>query len=147
MDKTHYNLPIRFETLIGENEEEHTMCTELESIDQHIELLLTTCPGELKFDQDWGCHIWDMDFQRVISHNTWEKDFKSHVLAAIQKYEKRISDIGIEIDIHEVTREDYALQTTAIKKRVTLKINAILVSNNKKCGFKYILYLGPLSID
>lgn len=147
MDKTCYRLPIRFDKLLNEEGGDLAKCSELESIDQHIELLLTTCPGENKFDRDWGCHIWDMDFERVVSRSTWEKDFNSHILAAIQKYEKRINDIIVEIEIHEVTREDYALQTTAIKKRITVNVNAILISNNKKCSFKYILYLGPLSVE
>lgn len=147
MNTTCYKLPIRFDKLLDENGGDLARCTEVESIDQHIELLLTTCPGENRFDRDWGCHIWDMDFERVVSRKKWEEDFNRHIFHAIRKYEKRIKDVTIEVDIQEVAREDPALQTTAIKKRVIVYVNAFLVSNDKKCSFKYILYLGPLSIE
>jgi phage baseplate assembly protein W len=122
-------------------------CSEIASIDQYIELLLTTCPGEHKFDKRFGCRIWDMDFERVVARKKWEDDFTAYVLEAIQTFEKRLTEVGINIYIKDVTREDHAFQTTAIKKEVTVSVTARLVSNNEHCRFQYALYLGPLSIE
>lgn len=147
MDKTCYKLPIHLEALLGANGEEPTMCTELESIDQHIELLLTTCPGEHKFNKNYGCHIWDMDFERVVSREKWENDFKRHIKEAVTKFEPRLKDVIVTIHIEEVAREDKLMKTTAIKKKVTVLVNSLIVSTNNRCEFKYALYLGPLAAE
>ncbi|WP_165024372.1 GPW/gp25 family protein [Dysgonomonas sp. ZJ279] len=147
MKKTCYKLPIRFDSIIDGASSEMSMCTEQESIDQHIGLLLTTCPGEHRFNKSFGCGIWDMDFERVVSRKKWEEDFTGHILSAVKNFEQRLKDISVSIHITEVTREDMVMKTTAIKKKVTVLLKAKLVSTNEDCGFKYNLFLGPLSTE
>lgn len=50
MKQKYYKLPVRLEKLFEGDIRQLERCSELESIDQHIELLLTTCPGEHRFD-------------------------------------------------------------------------------------------------
>lgn len=141
----YYKLPIRFDSVFNEETENMGTCSEVNSIDQYIELLLTTCPGEHKFNKNFGCRIWDMDFERVVSRSKWKDDFTICILEAVQLFEKRLKDVTVQINIKDVTREDYTLQTTAIKKEVMVYIDSHLVSNNEPCKFQYALYLGPLS--
>lgn len=147
MNNIFYKIPIRFDTLFEDEDGDMRMCNELESIDQHIELLLTTCPGEHKFNKNYGCHIWDMDFERVVARQKWEDDFKNHIDEAIRRFEPRLKDVAINIQIMEVSREDQILKTTAIKKKVIVWINAMTVLANNRCQFKYTLYLGPLTTE
>ncbi|MFV0329219.1 MAG: GPW/gp25 family protein [Dysgonomonas sp.] len=147
MNNSFYKLPLRFDSLFNEEGGTMPMCNEPESIDQHIELLLTTCPGEHKFNKNYGCHIWDMDFERVVSRQKWEDDFKSHIETAVLKFEPRLKDIIVTIQITEVVREDQILKTTAIKKKVVVLINGMIVSTGNRCEFKYNLYLGPLTSE
>lgn len=147
MDAQYYKLPIKFDSVFNEDGKKMATCSEISSIDQYIELLLTTCPGEHKFNKQFGCRIWDMDFERVVSRKKWEDDFTAYVLEAIQLFEKRLSNVNIRINIKDVARQDHTLQTTAIKKEVTIVVTARLVSNNEYCKFQYALYLGPLSIE
>jgi len=147
MDRTCYKLPIRFDALSGENGKESAMCSELESIDQHIELLLTTCPGEHKFDKNYGCRIWDMDFERVVFREKWESDFKRYIEEAIIKYEPRLREVSVTIRIMEVVKEDKVMKSTAIKKKVQVLVDAIRASCGEGCGFNYALYLGPLTTE
>lgn len=147
MDQTCYKLPIRFEALLGENGAEPQMCSEVESISQHIELLLTTCPGEHKFDKNYGCRIWDMDFERVVSRQKWEEDFSRYIFDAIEQYERRIKDVKIALEIMEVAQEDSVAKTTAIKKKVIVQVKGQLLSTNAPCSYSYKLYLGPLSSE
>lgn len=147
MDKNCYKLPICFEKLLDEESSGLAMCNELESIDQHIELLLTTCPGEHKFNKNYGCRIWDMDFARVVSRKRWEEEFTGYILEAIQFFEKRLSNVSISIQVMEVVKEDQLMKTTAIKKKVKIYITAVQVSTGKSCGFNYTLYLGPLATE
>lgn len=147
MNNSFYKLPIRFDSLFNEEGEQMRMCSELESIDQHIELLLTTCPGEHKFNKNYGCHIWDMDFERVVSRQKWEEDFKRYIEEAIIKFEPRLQHIKISIQIMEVAREDQVLKTTAIKKKVIVLVDGETILTKSRCQFKYALYLGPLTTE
>jgi phage baseplate assembly protein W len=147
MQKGFFKLPIRFNTVTEGSVAEITMCSEKESIDQHIELILTTCPGEHKFNKNFGCRIWDMDFERVVSRKKWEEDFTACILQAMQDFEPRLKDVKVSIHIMEVTRDDIAMKTTAIKKKVMVYVTGVLVSSNEPCGFKHALFLGPLSME
>lgn len=147
MKKGFYKLPIKFDSIFDEAGGEMAMCSEQEAIDQNIELLITTCPGEHKFNKNWGCRIWDMDFELVYSRKEWEDDFTAYILKAVQSFEQRLKDVVVSIQVLEVAREDLVMKTTAIKKKVMVYINGIMVSTGERCGFKYALFLGPLSTE
>lgn len=136
---------MRFDSVFEDEPFQMLKCNEKESIDQHIELLLTTCPGEHQFDHEWGCKIWDMDFENITAKSDWEELFKSHILNCVQRYENRITGISLKLNIDDVARSDNHLMITAIKKQVSVHIIARLLSTGEKCCFNYILYLGPLS--
>jgi phage baseplate assembly protein W len=142
-----YKLPLNFESVFDKTGTGMPVCSELESIDQNIELLITTCPGEHTFDKNFGCHIWDMDFENVVSRSDWENDFTAHITSAVSAYEKRLRNITAAIEVMEATKEDFAMKTTAIKKKVRVFVNGTLSSTGDACGFNYTLYLGPLSSE
>lgn len=147
METQYYKLPIRLDSVLNGDSSGIKTCSEIESIDQHIELIITTCPGEHKFNKNFGCRIWDMDFERVVSRKKWEEDFASCIKSAVESFEQRLKDVSVAISIREVTREDYLTHTTAIKKKVNVHIKGVLVSTGHSCGFKYKLFLGPLSTE
>lgn len=146
MKQEFYKLPLNFKRFFTEKEGRFETCTELESINQHIELLLTTCPGEHRFDPDFGCRIWELDFNRVVSMDQWKELFTQYVTQALHDYEKRLSDITIAVDIRDVIREE--IQDSAmIRKRVDIIVKGVLNSSSEQCAFGFKLFLGPLSND
>lgn len=147
MDKKYYKIPLDFSTVFTTGTLSIPTCGERDSIDQHIELLLSTYPGEHHFNKNWGCRIWEMDFVNVNSRKQWEDEFNGYIREAILRFEKRLTDLLIEIQIAEVSHQDDVLKTVAIKKKVTVYVNANLVSTGEKCSFRYIIYLGPLSTE
>ena len=68
MKQKYYKLPVRLEKLFEGDIRQLERCSELESIDQHIELLLTTCPGEHRFDPKYGWRVWGVGFFNFL-HN------------------------------------------------------------------------------
>ncbi|MDR1347220.1 MAG: GPW/gp25 family protein [Prevotellaceae bacterium] len=147
MKQIFYRLPINFDSVFDETAPGMPVCSELESIDQYIEMIITTCPGEHKFNKNFGCGIWDMDFELVVSRKQWEEDFTARILKAVQSFERRLKDVTVAIRVMEAAKEDLAMKTTAIKKKVHVFVNGKLVSSNESCGFNYILYLGPLTTE
>ena len=72
---TYYKIPLQIENLFAEEPSHFETCTEKESIDQNLELIFTTYPSEHKFDRAFGCKIWLLDFDRMVSLKKWEETF------------------------------------------------------------------------
>lgn len=146
MDK-YYKLPIDFVRIFEPNIRNLSMCTEKESIEKNLELIITTCPGEDKYDPEFGCKIWDLDFERVVSKSRWEEQFNKYIADAIRKYEPRVSNVTPKVSFID-TRRDYEFTgVTSIRKRADISIDATVISTGSRCCFFYSLYLGPLSSD
>ncbi len=147
MEPQYFKLPLSLDSIFDEDGGKLITCNEIESIDQNIELIITTCPGEHKFNKSFGCRIWDMDFERVVLRKKWEEDFTTYISEAVERFEPRIKNADVAIQVMEVTKEDNITKTTAIKKKVIVQIKGILTSSGQYCGFKYKLFLGPLSTE
>lgn len=144
MKKEYYKLPLDFDRFFN-GDGQFERCTEQESVDQFIELILTTPPGKHRFNPDFGCKIWDLDFQAVSSVEQWTRLFKEYVTEAVSRHEKRLGDILTDIDLQDVVREDRLSYTVRIRKRADIYISAMLKSTGEPLRLKYTIYLSPLS--
>lgn len=144
MKQPYYKLPLDFNGFF-ENGGKFKKCTELESIDQHIELLLTTSPGEHRFDSQYGCRIWEMDFENIASLEQLGTLFKEYVQEAIGRYEPRITEVKVEVEMRDIVREERINRSVTVRKRADIYVSAQLVSTDEQVRLGYSLYLGPLS--
>lgn len=142
-----YKLPLNISTLLSDGYRSLPRCSEKESIDGNIELLFITCPGEHKFNLDYGCRIWELDFERIVSQKQWEEDFSRYLTDAINHYEPRLYDVEVKVLVGEVTLQDAVEDTTMIKKKADVFVSAVLVSTNEPCRFRYKIFLGPISSE
>ena len=87
METKFCKLPLDFEALLSEDVENSRLasCSEIESIDQFIELLISTAPGEHAFDKEFGCEIFFLDFESIVSHTRWEGQFSEFDAPAVKK--------------------------------------------------------------
>lgn len=141
----YYKLPLDIGRFFREDGGQLEKCSELESIDQFLALLITTHPGEHSFNQEFGMKIWELDFENIESLPVWKEKFTGYVRQAVEKYEKRLRDIDVTIDVRDVAREDVLLDAVTVRKHVDIIITGIVVSTGKKSGFRHVVYLGPLS--
>lgn len=147
METKYCKLPLDFGNLLNENIENSRLatCSETESIDQYIELLISTAPGEHAFDKEFGCEIFYLDFERIVSHTRWEGQFKDYITKTITNYEKRLTNVSVRVLIDDKTRQDTVFETSTIKKRVQVYVYADLVHTGERRTFYYVIYLGPIS--
>lgn len=122
-------------------------CSDKESIDLFLELLLTTNPGEHKFDPDFGCYIWDLDFANVTSRVKWKEQFIQYIQEAVERYEPRITQVKVDVNFIDTRDEIEHMGATSIRKRADIKIDATICNTGVQCCFYYSLFLGPLSVD
>ena len=146
MKNEYYKLPLDCKKFF-ENGGQFEKCTEQESIDQHIELLLTTYPGEHRFDANYGCQIWELDFENIASPEQWREQFREFVYNSISRYEKRITDIELDIELKEIVKEDRSSYSVTVRKRADIYVRARMLSNDEMIRLGYSLYLGPLSSE
>jgi phage baseplate assembly protein W len=102
------------------------------SISQYIELIIFTRYGEHRFKPDFGCEIWDLDFELIISESMWEEKLRQSLLRSITQYEKRIYDVHIDVHIE-------------IKKKVEIVVSGKMQQTGENYVFTTSLFLSPLS--
>ncbi len=142
-----YKIPIDLSRIFESNIRNLSKYSEKESIDNNLELIITTCPGEHKYDPKFGCEIWNLDFERVVSKSLWEDQFLRFIREAITKYEPRIYEVVPSVSFSDTRKEDVLSGATSIRKKADIRIDARLIKTGAKCCFYYSLYLGPLSSD
>jgi len=143
MSENFYNKPFRFKSLfsgIG------LQPTDLgRSISHHIELIIFTRYGEHRFRNDFGCEIWDLDFELIVSESIWEEKFRKSLLKSITDYEFRIYNTSVEVRITEVENVYPLRKITEIKKKVDISVRALIKTTGEKYFFNTALFLSPLS--
>lgn len=143
----YYSLPLDLSTIMDEEAEPLRRCSEIQSIDSCLDMLLTTRPGEHKFDPNWGCKLWDLDFEIITSQNKWEVQCEEFLTQMIATYEQRLKDVKVRVKIAEVTRTDKVFRTPAVKKKVNIFVESVLKTTGEKYCFHYQLYMGPIASE
>ena len=64
-----------------------------DSIVASVGMLLSTRPGTMPFDPDYGCNIWEREFTDMLTAN--KSDVRSNFRNAIDKYEKRLYNVSV----------------------------------------------------
>jgi len=115
------------------------------SISQYIELIIFTRYGEHRYDPNFGCEIWDLDFELIVSERMWEEKLRQSLLRSITKYEQRIYDVQIDAHIKEVNKFYPLRNVNEIKKKVEIIINGKMHQTGENYTFTTSLFLSPLS--
>ncbi|WP_392420382.1 GPW/gp25 family protein [Capnocytophaga canis] len=141
MKGIYYKLPIDFENLI--NKKELPKMTLEDSVEQYIFMLMTTSFGECKFDEKYGCEIWDSDFDLLKNDN----DLKNYIIKSLKntlmQYEKRIDLEDIEVIISEQDLGGH--HKKRIKKKIIIHVKGIILETNRSFGFQKYFFVSPLS--
>jgi phage baseplate assembly protein W len=138
-----YNKPFRLKNIL---ENKDLVEADLgKSISQNIELIIFTRFGEHRHNRNFGCEIWDLDFELIVSETTWEEKFRQSLLRSITEYERRLYQVEVEINMTEVEKKFSMRNVTEIKKKVDISIWGKMNITGEKYYFNTGLFLSPLS--
>lgn len=140
MINEYYKLP--FQPLRMMNKQEHPKCSLSESVAGLINLIVKTSFGECKFDRSFGCEIWEHDFENIFNSQIYREQLRSSIQETITKYEPRITNVKVAIQIDQV---DYKLDLHKVKSRIKLNVYAVLLMTNEPFSFFDQFFIGPLS--
>jgi len=142
----YYDLPLKVKNLMSFKNDLKT-CDLRQSIAQNIFLIITTKFNENRFDESYGCKIWDMDFELVFNENIWLETIRKSISSSIVKHETRLCDISVEID----TKMDETIttihNTKSVKKMLVVFVKASIGETGEYFSFNTSIYLSPLSLD
>jgi phage baseplate assembly protein W len=139
MQQQYFSLPLDLGCVM--RREEHPRVSLQQSVMQHLHLLLTTAFGEFPGDEDFGCGIWDHDFDNVTSAHKLKEVIRQSLLVSIREKEKRLSHVRVDLMI--IQEEMPGIHS--IKKRVSITVSGMLTQTNEPFSFKDSFYVGPLS--
>lgn len=126
------------------NREEHSRVSLQNSVIQYLHLLLTTAFGEFSGDEEFGCGLWDHDFDNVTSAHKLKEIIRQSLLKSIQEKEKRLT--GVRVDLLIVQEElPETKGMRSVKKKVNITVSGTLQLTNERLNFRDSFYVGPLS--
>lgn len=143
MSTPYYKYPLSLSAIF--ESKDLTKCVLGESISQNIQLLITSSHGEHRYNEQFGCKIWDMDFELVMSQRMWEEKLRQSLLTGIEEFEKRIEQVQIEVKISEVEDFQPIRKYLAIKRKVDILVKGIIVETGEKYNFHTDLFLSPVT--
>ena len=83
----YYPLPIPFEKLL--KRKEIAKCDLKTSIGQKIHLTLITFLGECRYNSEYGCSIWNYDFENIYNINGWKDKVSKSIEESLLQNEKK----------------------------------------------------------
>lgn len=119
-------------------------CSYEESIAQHIMMLIVSRYGEVEGKEDYGSVIWDLEFNQVLKNADWEEKVRQSLETTITKYESRLKDIHVRVELTEV-EEDVRNKFPNARQRVRVWVNGVMVRNDQQFNFNTHLYISPIS--
>lgn len=145
MSTPNYKKPLQLRRLFDRQWLE--TCTPGESISGNIELIIFTRFGEHRFDPGFGCEVWELDFELIMSQSLWEEKMRSSLSRAIAERESRLYDTDVDIQVKDVEKLYPLRQVAEIKKRVSVTVNAKVTTTGERYVFNTALFLSPLSSE
>ncbi len=65
-----------------------------ESLTYSVGLILSTRLGSMRFEPEFGCQIWDMEFSDLYTAN--KANIRTSLRNAISEYEKRLYNVSVD---------------------------------------------------
>ncbi len=116
-----------------------------DSIAQNIMMLVVSHHGEVVGKEDYGSIIWELEFNQLVKISAWEESVRESLQKTINKYEKRLKDIVVDVTLSEIDDDFRNTKNAHIRRKAKITVNANLAANNLPFSFGTLVYISPLS--
>lgn len=141
MAKPYYETPFNFKRFFEKKALKKLSLRD--SISQFISIIITTYFEEYTFDEEFGSEIWESDFDLLVNVNVLKEQIKYSPTDQIQKYEKRLTHIDLNVELMETLSE--TSHKVRLKKYLYITITGTLIQTDEQFRFTGDYYLAPLS--
>lgn len=120
-----------------------------ECIKEHIHLLLITTHSEFAFDADFGCDLWEHEFEGEHVSAVWVDRIAESIKNTLTTYESRLVNIDVKA---ELTQAEFAQKrgdgiARRLKKRMRVLVSAQLARTNEPFEHEDNVLISPFSLD
>ena len=102
MANRYYQLPLRLDQVV--RKQPLAVCNMKDSIAQNLHLIIGTYRGESAFSPDFGCSVWDEEFNITLNPR-WKENLYESLRKAISLFEKRLQVNDIKAYLEEKDRK------------------------------------------
>lgn len=141
----HYKIPLSLGNVIEGGE--LPVCDLVQSITKTLELIIMTRFGEHRSDPTFGCEVWDLDFELIVSAGLWEEKLRQSLLRSVAAHEHRLSSPEVLVAISDMEKFNVLKQSTEVKKRVNINVTGVIRKTGEPFTFSTSMFLSPLSLD
>jgi phage baseplate assembly protein W len=141
-----YSIPTAFSALRQKKRLEKRDVAE--SIDQHIRLILVTRFGEFRYNPDYGCVLWEYDFEILPKMNAWRNEIEQSIAKTLDQLEPRLGQVMVRVRIDLEPSKSSHGKVVRIKRRILISVKGVILSTNESFERDdYLIYFSPISLD
>ncbi len=141
MQHSFYKLPLRLDQIIQKKKQAN--CSLTHSIAQNLHLLISTYRGEAAYSDEFGCSLWDEEFNIQLNFN-WKETLTDSLKQAISKFEKRLQLQDIKVLMQE-QNELLKEGNLRVRKCLHIEIKGLIRKTNEPFHFRDNVFISPLA--
>lgn len=142
MEEQNYALPLALDRIVMK--QMLAKFPDREAIHQHLYLLMVTHFDETRYDENYGCALWEHDFS-ILSQIKWKDLIRESLEVSISKFERRITQTKVRVEIEEL--EVMSKTNNYVRKRIGVEVKAVIRRTNEPFIFFERIFISPMSID
>ena len=123
---TYLKMPLQLQSAVAKKLQR---CSYQESIAQHIMLLILSHHGEVIGREDFGSMIWDLEFNQLVKISDWEEGVKNSLIKTIEKYEKRLRNVDVNVTLLEIEEENID-KVSHIRRKAQITVTGTMDRTN-----------------
>lgn len=136
-----YKLPLRLDQVIRKNR--LTACPLKHSIAQNLHLLISTYRGESAYSDEFGCSLWDEEFNIQLNFR-WKENLCESLKKAIALFEKRLQLQEIKAQMEE-QNELLEQGNLRVRKCLHIEIKGVIKKTNESFHFRDSIFISPVA--
>jgi phage baseplate assembly protein W len=141
MQNSFYKLPLRLDQIILKKKLQ--TCSLTHSIAQNLHLIISTYRGEAAYSDEFGCSLWDEEFNIQLNFN-WKETLIESLKQAAGKFEKRLQLLEVKVLMQE-QNELLKEGNLRIRKCLHIEIRGLIKKTNEPFNFRDIIFISPLA--
>jgi len=141
MAHTFYKLPLRLDQVIQKKKQ--ATCTLKHSIAQNLHLIICTYRGEAAYSDEFGCSLWDEEFNIQLNFR-WKENLCDSLKQAVDQFEKRLQLQEVKVMMQE-QNELLERGNLRVRKCLHIEIKGIIKKTNEPFHFRDTIFISPLA--
>jgi phage baseplate assembly protein W len=141
MEHLYYKLPLRLDQIIQKRK--LATCPLKHSIAQNLHLIISTYRGEAAYSDEFGCSLWDEEFNIQLNFR-WKENLCTSLRQAVDQFEKRLELLEVKVMLQE-QNELLERGNLRVRRCLHIEIKGVIKKTNEAFHFRDIIFISPLA--